>query len=157
MDVLYWLALTLTSDQGKAEQCFVAGLEECIEGNSVFREWARSWSRRVVIKNAIRLMSPRPEVTLPPPVMRQKKARTEAEVVRAALSHLTPFDRFVYVMSVLEAYADRDCATLLRCSSAEVAEARIRALQQVGRTVELSVALLEGEDSEDREAVGDVA
>ena len=55
MDVLYWLALTLTSDEGKAEECFVAGLEECIEGNSVFKDWARSWSRRVVIKNAIRV------------------------------------------------------------------------------------------------------
>src|SRR5262249_12341971 len=63
MDVLYWLALTLTSDESKAEQCFVAGLDECIEGNSVFKEWVRSWSRRVVIKNAIQVMSPRPDMT----------------------------------------------------------------------------------------------
>lgn len=79
MDVLYWLALALTSDESKAEQCFVAGLGECIEGNAVFKEWARSWSRRVVIKNAIRLILPRPDVTFHPPIVRQQKtSRTAA-------------------------------------------------------------------------------
>src|SRR5215472_875257 len=73
MDVLYWLALTLTSDESKAERCFVAGLEECIGGNSVFKDWARSWARRVVIKNTIRLMSPRPEMAFPPPIIRQQE------------------------------------------------------------------------------------
>src|SRR5215472_17791932 len=115
MDVLYWLALTLTSDESKAEQCFVAGLDECIEGNSVFREWVRSWSRRVVIKNAIRVMSPRPDMTSPPPMIRQQeKPRTHAATALAGLALVSPFDRFVYVMSVLEGYSDRDCATLLR-------------------------------------------
>ena len=108
MDVLYWLALTLTSDEGKAEECFVAGLEECIEGTSVFKEWARSWSRRLVIKNAIRLMSPRPEVTFPSPVIpQQEKARKQGEFALVALVQLTAFDRFVYVMTVLEGYTDR--------------------------------------------------
>ena len=32
----------------KAEQCFVAGLAECVDGDSVFREWAHSWAMRVI-------------------------------------------------------------------------------------------------------------
>ena len=83
MDVLYWLALALTADAGKAEQCFVAGLDECMAGNAVFREWAHSWSKRVVIKNAIRLISPRPGILSPPPSPPQaagapKKAAAQA-------------------------------------------------------------------------------
>src|SRR5262249_48381475 len=95
MDVLYWLALTLTNDEAKAEQCFVSGLDECIEGNSVFQEWARSWSRRVIIKNAIRLMSPRPGMTSPSPANHQpERPGAEAQVAPAALGELQPFDRF---------------------------------------------------------------
>src|SRR5260370_11679704 len=56
---LYWLSFILTADPGKAEQCFVSGLDDCSAGNQVFTEWARSWARRTVIKNAIRLISPR--------------------------------------------------------------------------------------------------
>src|SRR5215467_8299607 len=58
MKNLYLLALVLTADSVKAEQCFVSGLDDCITGNQVFREWARSWARRVVIKNAIRMIAP---------------------------------------------------------------------------------------------------
>ena len=35
MDILYWLALALTGDAGKAEQCFVAG---CVQGVGPFLE-----------------------------------------------------------------------------------------------------------------------
>jgi len=37
MDVLYWLALALTADAAKAEQWFVAGLDECLEERDVQR------------------------------------------------------------------------------------------------------------------------
>ena len=57
---LYRLSFLLTRDSEKAEQCFVGGLEECVAGNSVFREWARSWAKRAIIQNAIRELNPRP-------------------------------------------------------------------------------------------------
>src|SRR6185312_2136456 len=57
---LYLLSLVLTADPEKAEQCFVAGLDDSIHGNPVFKEWARSWSKRMIIKNAIRLIAPVP-------------------------------------------------------------------------------------------------
>jgi len=43
---LHLLAYLLTADPEKAEQCFVAGLEDSIHGNHVFRQWARAWSKR---------------------------------------------------------------------------------------------------------------
>jgi len=56
---LYQLSLLLMRDSAKAEQCFVGGLEDCVAGNSVFREWARSWAKRAIIQNAIRELKPR--------------------------------------------------------------------------------------------------
>ena len=60
MNSLYLLAFLLTADQKKAEQCFVSGLEDAVEGSPVFKEWAHSWARRAVILNAVRVLSPRP-------------------------------------------------------------------------------------------------
>ena len=60
MNGLYLLAFLLTADREKAEQCFVSGLEDAVNGNRVFKEWARSWARRVIIQNAVRVMNPRP-------------------------------------------------------------------------------------------------
>ncbi len=48
MDRLYLLALLLTADAGRAEECFVAGVGE---GNPAFRAWAYSWARRAIIQN----------------------------------------------------------------------------------------------------------
>src|SRR5215467_2744324 len=82
VDVLYWLALVLTADAGKAEQVFLDGLDECMDGNPAFKEWAHSWSRRVVIKNAIRLISPRPSPTgKPTETQGPGKAESQTETV----------------------------------------------------------------------------
>jgi hypothetical protein len=42
MNSLYLLAFLLTADHGRAEQCFVSGLEDAVGGNPVFKEWAHS-------------------------------------------------------------------------------------------------------------------
>src|ERR1700744_4269883 len=55
---LYQLAFLLTGDHQKAEGCFVAGLEDCVKESRVFREWARTWAKRVIVKNAIRELHP---------------------------------------------------------------------------------------------------
>src|ERR1700730_9818328 len=61
MNSLYLLGLLLTADAEKAEQCFGAGIGDSVEGNAVFREWARSWARRTIIQHAIRMMKPAEE------------------------------------------------------------------------------------------------
>src|SRR6202049_2096444 len=60
MHGLYLLAFLLTADQETAERCFVSGLADAVEGNPVFKEWARSWARRAIIQNAVRVINPRP-------------------------------------------------------------------------------------------------
>jgi DNA-directed RNA polymerase specialized sigma24 family protein len=44
---------------------------------------------------------------------------------------LADFERFVFVMSVLEHYSEQDCALLLRCSAREVREGRTRSLKEL--------------------------
>ena len=50
----------------------------------------------------------------------------------AAILELGAFERFVFVMSVLEGHSERECATLLRCSRRDVMIARVLALTRLG-------------------------
>src|ERR1700720_4400299 len=58
MNSLYLLAFLLTASHERAEECVVAGLDECVEENFVIREWADSWARRILIRNALRIVEP---------------------------------------------------------------------------------------------------
>ena len=142
MNSLYLLAFLLTADHGRAEQSFVSGLEDAVGGNPVFKEWARSWARRVIIQKAVRLINPRPDngsgrsrsasldtdyQTLP--------AERHAEV--SAVLELEPFERIVYVTTVLEHYSDHECSLLLGCTRRDVLPARLRALELIGRQAEI--------------------
>ena len=136
MEGLYLLSFLLTADREKAEQCFVSGIEDSIKGNPVFKEWARSWARRVIIENAIRVIKPRPMEKTRSSISDGGGKTLAAEQAEIALVlALEPFERFVYVMSVLERYSDHDCSILLGCPRREVMAARIRAVQQIGSTM----------------------
>lgn len=138
MNGLYLLSLLLAGDRDLAEQCFVGGLRMSGESNPVFKEWAASWARRTIILNAIRMIRPR----------RADPARPSAsingavhDVIRrpefADIVALPAFERFVFVMSVLECYSDHECTLLLGCTRREVMEARERALRRTGEAAEL--------------------
>lgn len=136
MSSLYLLSLLLTVDREKAEQCFVSGLEDAVEGNPVFKEWAHSWARRVIIVNAVRAINPRPTEengsSSSAPVSSNGKTPPVEQVEIAAVLALEPFERFVYVMTVLERYSDQDCSLLLGCARRDVVAARTRAFGQIG-------------------------
>ena len=140
---LHQLALLLTADQEKAEQCFVAGLEDCVNANDVFRKWARSWAERTIIQNAIRTLHPHPDRVS---ASLSAKARVGAGRKHPGGGHLEidrvlvldDFERFVFVMSVLSHYSDHDCALLLRQSLREIREARVRAFQQIAGSCQSS-------------------
>ena len=130
---LYALSLLLTADFELAERCFVAGLDDCIKGNPVFKDWAYAWSRRAVITNAIRtvfspggvnLRSSAPEI--------KSEWNLFADGYLAIVIQLDALERFVFVMSLLEGYSDHECAVLLNKSRSEVVAARTRALQHLG-------------------------
>jgi DNA-directed RNA polymerase specialized sigma24 family protein len=134
---LYQLSFLLTRDPAKAERCLVSGLDDCVSGNRVFREWARSWAKRTIVQNAIRELKPRPSQSNSAPSRAKysnmdqssKDPGTHFEI--DAVLRLADFDRFVFVMSVLEHYSEHDCALLLRCSVREIWEGRTRALKEL--------------------------
>jgi hypothetical protein len=136
MNSLYLLSFLLTADRERAEQCFVSGLEDAVEGNPVFKEWARSWARRVIIVNAVRAINPRPMDkngrSSSATVSSNGKTPPVEQVEIAAVLALEPFERFVYVMTVLERYSDQDCSLLLGCARRDVVAARTRAFEQIG-------------------------
>jgi DNA-directed RNA polymerase specialized sigma24 family protein len=133
----YLLAYLLTGNLEKAEHCFVAGIEYVVKSNPVFKEWAPSWTRRAIVQNAIRMMAPRLDHTVrtiaSPDLGDQLQGTQETDATIATVLALEDFERFVFVLSVLERYSDQDCSLLLSCSREEVGEARMRALQQIAQ------------------------
>jgi DNA-directed RNA polymerase specialized sigma24 family protein len=133
---LYQLSFLLTGDPQKAELCFVAGLEDCVKESRVFKEWARTWAKRVIVKNAIRELHPQsnhsnssahvPIVSSPNRDLNDPRGHFDTD----AGSGLADFERFVFVLCVLEGYREHECALLLGCSDSEVREARAQAIEQ---------------------------
>ena len=108
---LHRLAFLLTANDAKAEQCFVAGLEDSIHGNPVFRQWARAWSKRAIIQSAIKAITPVParHGTLPETANSQWQSGDDVESIAAVVAGWEPFGRFVFVMAVLEGYGLWEC------------------------------------------------
>jgi hypothetical protein len=135
MNGLYVLSFLLTADRDKAEECFISGLEGSMNSNRIFKDWARSWSRRMVIQNAIRVIGPAPERAREKPSLQPihgaPEAKSQNEAALNAVLSLNTFERFVFVMSVLEHYSDQDCSILLECSRRDVALARARAAENI--------------------------
>ena len=140
MKGLYLLSFLLSADREKAEQCFVSGLEDAVNGNPVFKEWARSWARRAIIQNAVRMIHPRPAEDSRSRSnsidSNDKTLQDQRQVEIAAVRELEPFERFVYVMTILEHYSDYECSLLLSCARRDVLVARTHAFQQLGSAME---------------------
>ena len=132
MHSLNVLSLLLTADNDKAEQCFVSAMGECLEESSIFVEWARLRARRAILKYAIRMIMPVTAhvdsfslVSLKPP------ATSAGNNPLAAIRALDRFERFVFVISVLEGRSEQDCAILLRSSRRDIMIARMLALKRL--------------------------
>jgi hypothetical protein len=127
--------LVLTGDHEKAEQCFVAGLDDAaVNANNVFKDRADSWAKRAIIKNAIRALQPHPgAASSSTPV-----APKDQPGIYNLLA-LGDFERFVFVMSILERYSEHECTVLLGCSVQDVRTARIRAVQQLSSPREVLI------------------
>lgn len=129
---LYVLAFLLTANHQESEHCFESTVEEAFKGQAVFKEWVPSWLRRTLIENAIEIVSP--------VSARNGRERdfwsawqpgTQRECEIDTVTKLAPFERFVFVMSILERYSDWDCSLLLGCGMNKVAQARMRALRDL--------------------------
>jgi DNA-directed RNA polymerase specialized sigma24 family protein len=149
MHSLYLLSYLLTVDQSLAERCFVRGLDDSAKGNPVFKEWAQAWARRRIIQNAIQMIRPLP--TGNKAADRNSDRDACAAMIPAEMAgilELPAFERFVFVMSVLEHYSDQECSLLLGCTRADVLAARTQALRQIGNAAESQRALMSSNSNE---------
>ncbi len=147
LNPLYQLSFLLTGDHQKGERCFLAGIEDCAGENRVFREWARAWTRRVIVENAIRELKPRRSQSnwsSPPSVFahnQQSSGQSSGPIghfdVDVVLG-LPDFERFVFVLCVLERYREHECALLLGCLASEVRDARTRAIEELANSGEVA-------------------
>lgn len=132
---LYQLSFALTADLDKADQCFVSGMGECEEEINVFMARTQVQARCTIITHAIRMIMPVPERPDDfSAAHRNEWAPSAGSNLLDAIVRLNAFERFVFVMSVLEQRSDGDCSTLLRCSRRDVIMARALALERLSNT-----------------------
>jgi hypothetical protein len=140
MASLYSLSLMLAADPKKAEHLFASGLDDCAASNPVFKEWARSWARRTIVKNAVRLIAPGAAsangvLNIAVPNNATDRPLPELRPEIHAVLELDAFERFAFILSVLEGYSDQDSALLLGCTRQSLIAARVRAEQQIAHSV----------------------
>jgi DNA-directed RNA polymerase specialized sigma24 family protein len=134
---LYQLSFVLTGNNELAAQCFVAGFEESTRANQVFKEWAHAWAKRTIAQNAVRALQLRPkhDDSFSPAVASPKDTRLPenraAHFDLSTVLALEDFDRFVFVLTVLDRYTEQECADLLNCPVKKVSTARFRAFEQI--------------------------
>lgn len=143
MNGLYQLSFLLTGDHEKAEKCLVAGVDDCVKENRAFREWARSWAKRIIVENAIRELNPRPSLpgSSPSATVFSHSAHSSGSGGHFDLEtvlKLGDFERFVFVISVLENYSQHECALLLDCSILEIRQARLHALEELASSSQVA-------------------
>jgi hypothetical protein len=144
MHSLYLLSFLLTADHDKAEQCLVSAMGDCVEGIGVLTDWAHSWTRAAVIRHAILMIKPAPEHTdYVSFTSLNGSAVPPASNPFAAILLLDAFERFVFVMSILEEQSDEECSILLRCSRREIMMARLLALKRQSSTDALAEEMLQ--------------
>jgi hypothetical protein len=137
VESLYLLSFLLTANQDKAERCFLAGLDDCVNGISVFHEWVDFWARRAIVHQALRMTAQHTDSLRPTPgavdfASEGDHPRTSSQdAAFARVVALEDSERFVFVLSVLEGYPDESCALVLVISGKEVLEVRTRSLQHI--------------------------
>src|SRR5271157_6319818 len=134
MKSLYLLSLLLTAEGHSAEQCFVSSLGDCLEMRFVFKEWTDSWTRRIVLQNAIRILSPAVRKADEDSQSRLSPPDSDLNPALQAVLRLSTFERFVFVMSVLEGYSVHECSLLLGSSIRDVLAAKAKALGRLVTT-----------------------
>ena len=135
---LYQLSFLLAGNHQKAEEWFAAGIESCVKANWVFRERARTWAKRMIVENAIRELNPqRQRSNALLPTIRSGNQQPSGPIGYFdldAMLGLADFERFVFVLCVLERYPVHECALLLGCSASEIREACAQAIEKLANS-----------------------
>jgi len=143
LNAFYQLSFLLTRDHERAERCFVAGIQHLVSGNRAFNQWAHSWAKRIIVESAVRELKPRRRQSnfypLPAtfPYLGDLWSTPRGHFELGTILALRDFERFVFVLSVLDRYSLEDCAGLLGCSVSEIRQARTHALQELVNSVDI--------------------
>ena len=132
---LFRLSLHLTADAEKAESCVILAMRDCFFRSSISKDRVHTWARRMVMRNAIRLVWGTPNDILGESgfEFHSQPRDFPLEALRESVAILTlpDLDRLAFVICVLERYSILDCALLLRKAPQEVHNAIVRATGQV--------------------------
>ncbi len=152
---LYLLAFLLTANHKDAERCFVTTIDAALKEQTVFKGWARTWVKRTLIKNAIEIVPPLSDRgTGMRHLWSTAPEGRPGDYEIDAVTRLTPLERFIFVMSVLERYATWECSVLLGCDMKRVVQTRVRALCELPEADVLvldAILYPEGDDVSHRE------
>lgn len=129
MKSLYLLSLLLTADVHSAERCFASSLDDCVSLKPVFQHWTKYWTRRVVVQNAIAML--KPGIDGYGQHVLAECCNLELEPNLRAVMRLKNFERFVFVLSVLEGYSNHECSLLLGRPVRDIVAVKIGALQNL--------------------------
>ena len=125
------LSLQLTADAEKAETSVILAMKDCFFCCSVPKSHAHTWARRMVIRNALRLVWRTPNSILRESEfeIHLQPGDAEAEALRESVQVLSlpDLDRLAFVICMLERYSILDCAFLLGRTAQEVHDAIVRA------------------------------
>ena len=144
---LYLLAFILTADKETAEQCVLDSVDGYLDSGAVsLVDWVKSDGRHAAITSAVKRLKPRVKASYSWTVPDGTRAvSAPSHQPFAVITALGTFERFVYVLSVLEGYDEEECADVLQCHRAEVVAARKLSQQLVGlsETEEASLGRLD--------------
>jgi len=129
------LSLQLTADAEKAERCLILAIRDCYFRSNVLKDRVDTWARRMVMRNAIRLVwgTSNDILVESGSEFSSQPSYCSLEALRESVAILTlpDLDRLAFVICVLERYSILDCALLLRRAPREVYQAIARATSQV--------------------------
>jgi len=123
---LYLLCFLLTADKVLAEQCFAEAMDDyLLSPADALGDWSRGEGRASVIRRAVQIIRPVPKRVESWSLGQGSRPLLSAvHQPFSAITSLGAFDRFVFVLSVIEGESDETCAALLDCEVAEVGRSR---------------------------------
>ncbi len=142
-DLMFRLALLITGDAARAEQCVVNACETTVQGRSPFRDWLTEWAKSATItsaitktSNAIRCCEPayaNLHCTHSQHLSYGNDAEQRMSVVlgidpSAIIAELDPLARAVLVLRTAIRASIQDCALRLNVSRSTVLAANCRAM-----------------------------
>jgi DNA-directed RNA polymerase specialized sigma24 family protein len=126
---LYLLAYMLTASRELAESALISAVDHILCDDSIDTE-LRSWSIRILALKSVSAIRGASDHD-PSDTWSAEDSTPELADLVNAVTGLAPMERHVFVLSVLERFADMECAILLDCNLEEVAEIRTSALQHL--------------------------